>query len=155
LRAVVQRVSRAAVHADGQAVGAIGPGLCVLLSVAPSDTEATAAHLAGRVASLRIFPDGDGKMNLDLAAAGGALLVVSQFTLHADTSRGHRPSFVHAGPPNLAERLCGAFVAALRERGHEVQTGRFGAHMEVDLCNDGPVTLVLSTGEPAWQTDAG
>lgn len=155
MRAVVQRVTRAEVRVGGETVGAIGRGLAVLLSVAPTDTEATAAHLAGRVASLRIFPDNDGKMNLDLTAASGAVLVVSQFTLHADTSRGHRPSFIHAGRPNLADHLCDAFAGTLRERGHEVQAGRFGAHMEVELCNDGPVTLVVTAGEPAWQADAG
>ena len=155
MRAVVQRVSRAAVRAGGETVGAIGPGLCVLLSVAPSDDDATAVHLADRVAGLRLFPDEHGKMNLDLAAAGGAVLVVSQFTLHADTARGHRPSFIGAGPPELAGRLCDAFGAALRARGHTVATGRFGAHMEVDLCNDGPVTLVLTGGEGPWPADAG
>jgi len=155
LRAVVQRVSRAAVRAGGETVGEIGPGLCVLLSVAPSDDESVAGHLAQRVATLRIFPDANGKMNLDLAAAGGAVLLVSQFTLHADTSRGHRPSFIRAGAPELAERLCAAFGEALRSRGHTVETGRFGAHMEVDLCNDGPVTLVLTAGEAPWPADAG
>ena len=127
----------------------------MLLSVAASDDDAIARHLAGRVATLRIFPDEHGKMNLDLAASGGAVLVVSQFTLHADASRGHRPSFVHAGPPDLANALCDTFAAALRELGHAVQTGRFGAQMEVDLCNDGPVTLVLSAGEGPWHADAG
>ena len=155
MRAVVQRVSRAVVLAGGETVGAIGPGLCVLLSVAPSDDDAIARHLAVRVATLRIFPDEHGKMNLDLAAGGGAVLLVSQFTLHADVSRGHRPSFLHAAQPELAERLCDAFAAALRERGYDVQTGKFGAHMEVDLCNDGPVTLVLSAGEGPWPANAG
>ena len=102
MRAVVQRVSRAAVRVDGAELGAIGRGLCVLLSVAPGDTAATAAHLADRVATLRIHSDSEGKMNLDAAAIGAAVLVVSQFTLHADTSRGHRPSFIGAGPPDLA-----------------------------------------------------
>lgn len=155
MRAVVQRVGRATVRAGGETVGSIGPGLCVLLSVAPSDDEAVAGHLAGRVATLRIFPDDAGRMNLDLGAAGGSVLVVSQFTLHADTSRGHRPSFIRAGPPDLAQRLCDAFSEALRSRGHPVETGRFGAHTEVDLCNDGPVTLVLTAGEGPWPADAG
>jgi len=114
-----------------------------------------AQRLAGRVATLRIFPDAAGRMNLDLAQSAGAVLVVSQFTLHADTSRGHRPSFVRAAAPGQAERLCDAFVAALRDRDLQVATGRFGAHMDVELVNDGPVTLVLSSGEDAWPADAG
>jgi len=136
-------------------VGRISAGLCVLLSVGPADDEATAKRLAGRVASLRIMADPLGKMNLDVAAAGGAVLVVSQFTLHADTARGHRPSFIRAAPPQLAERLCAAFAAELESRGLEVATGRFGAHMDVELVNDGPVTIVLSSGEPPWPADAG
>ena len=155
MRAVVQRVSRAAVAVDGQTIGAIGTGLVVLLSVGAADDGAVARHLADRIATLRIFPDANGRMNLDLAAAGGSVLVISQFTLHADTSRGHRPSFLHAGPAELAERLCEVFRQALQERGLVVATGRFGAHMEVDLVNDGPVTLVLTSGEDAWPADAG
>jgi D-tyrosyl-tRNA(Tyr) deacylase len=152
---VVQRTSRAAVRVEGSSVGEIGPGLLVLLSVGQEDDDATAARLAGRVATLRVFRDDDGRMNLDLAQAGGSVLVVSQFTLHADTSRGHRPSFIRAGAPAAAERLCGVFADALRDRGLPVQTGRFGADMEVELVNDGPVTLVLSSGEPPWAADAG
>ena len=155
MRAVVQRVSRARVLVGDETVGAIERGLCVLLSVAPGDTEAVARRLAGRVATLRVFPDDAGRMNLDLAVVGGAALVVSQFTLHADTSRGHRPSFIGAGPPELAQHLCDVFAAALRERGLAVETGRFGAHMLVELANDGPVTLVLSSHEPPWPADAG
>jgi D-tyrosyl-tRNA(Tyr) deacylase len=155
VRAVVQRVSRAAVTVGGETVGSIGSGLCVLLSIGPDDDAAVAHRLAGRVATLRIFPDGDGRMNRDLAAAGGAVLVVSQFTLHADTSRGHRPSFIRAAAPDQAMRLCETFVSALRDLGHAVETGRFGAHMDVELVNDGPVTLVLSSGEPDWPADAG
>ena len=155
MRAVVQRTARAAVKVDGSTIGEIGAGLLVLLSVGPDDTETVAARLAGRVAALRILADDAGRMNLDLAQAGGSVLVVSQFTLHADTSRGHRPSFIRAAAPAEAERLYGAFVDALRERGVPVQTGRFGAHMEVELVNDGPVTLVLTSGEPAWEADAG
>ena len=155
VRAVVQRVSRAKVDVDSETVGAIDAGLCVLLSVGPSDDASVAHRFAGRIATLRIFPDSDGRMNLDLAAAGGAVLVVSQFTLHADTSRGHRPSFIRAAPPEHAAELYGAFVAALRDLGHHVETGRFGAHMAVDLVNDGPVTLVLTSGEPDWPADAG
>jgi D-aminoacyl-tRNA deacylase len=155
VRAVVQRVSRAAVRVQGETVGSIAAGLCVLLSIGPDDDEATASRLAGRIAALRIFPDADGRMNRDLAAAGGAALVVSQFTLHADTSRGHRPSFVRAAAPDRAVQLCEAFVAALKGLGHAVETGRFGAHMEVEFVNDGPVTLVLTSGEPDWPADAG
>jgi D-tyrosyl-tRNA(Tyr) deacylase len=155
MRAVVQRVTTAEVTIDGAVVGAIGPGFCVLLGCGPDDTDAVARHLAGRVATLRILADEEGRMNRDLAATGGDVLVVSQFTLYADTSRGHRPSFVGAGPPELAERLCEVFCAALRERGLVVATGRFAAHMRVRLENDGPVTLVLTSGEPAWPADAG
>ena len=155
MRAVVQRVSRAAVSVDGESTGAIGSGLCVLLSVGPDDDDRVAGRLAGRVATLRIFPDGAGRMNLDLSAAGGSVLVVSQFTLHADTSRGHRPSFIRAAAPEHAERLCVVFCEALRGLGLAVATGRFGAHMQVELVNDGPVTIVLSSGEAAWVADAG
>lgn len=155
MRAVVQRVSRASVRVSGETLGSIGAGLCVLLSIGPDDDESTAARLAGRIATLRIFPDAEGRMNLDLAGAEGAALVVSQFTLHADTSRGHRPSFIRAAAPDRAAQLCEAFVAAFRNLGHTVETGRFGAHMDVELVNDGPVTLVLTSGEPDWPADAG
>ena len=155
MRAVVQRVSRAEVRIETDIVGAIGAGLCVLLSVAPSDDEGVARRLAERVATLRVFADADGKMNLDLAAAGGAALIVSQFTLHADTSRGHRPSFIRAAPADQASRLCDEFAAALRARDLTVATGRFGAQMLVELENDGPVTIVLSSGEPPWDAAAG
>jgi D-tyrosyl-tRNA(Tyr) deacylase len=155
MRAVVQRTARAAVRVEGSTIGETSAGLLVLLSVGPDDADAVAVRLAGRVATLRVFADDAGRMNLDLAQAGGSVLVVSQFTLHADTSRGHRPSFIRAGAPDEAERLCGVFVGALRDRGVAVQTGRFGAHMEVELVNDGPVTLVLTSGEDAWEADAG
>jgi D-tyrosyl-tRNA(Tyr) deacylase len=155
VRAVVQRVTHASVRVDGEVVGAIGPGFLVLVGCGPDDTEATARHLAGRVATLRILADEAGRMNRDLAAAGGEALVVSQFTLYADSSRGHRPSFVGAGPAELAERLCEVFCEELRSRGLRVATGRFAAHMRVSLENDGPVTLVLSSGEPPWPADAG
>jgi len=155
LRAVVQRVTRASVSVGGNSVGAIDLGLCVLLSVAPADNERVAQRLAERVGGLRIFRDSAGKMNLDLAAVGGSVLVVSQFTLHADASRGHRPSFLGAGAPELAERLYGVFCEALRGRGLTVQSGRFGVDMEVELVNDGPVTLVLSSNEGPWPADAG
>jgi D-aminoacyl-tRNA deacylase len=155
VRAVVQRVSRAKVDVESETVGSIDAGLCVLLSVGPSDDATVARRFAGRLATLRIFPDAEGRMNLDLGASGGAVLVVSQFTLHADTSRGHRPSFIRSAAPDRAAELYEAFVAALRELGHHVETGRFGAHMAVDLVNDGPVTLVLTSGEPDWPADAG
>ena len=155
MRAVVQRVSRAAVRVDGEVVGSIGPGLCVLLSVGPGDDEQVAERLCERIATLRIHSDEAGKMNLDLAQSGGAILLVSQFTLHADTSRGHRPSFIGSAPPDLARRLCDHAAEVLRARGLEVAEGRFGAHMAVDIENDGPVTLVLSSGEPDWKADAG
>ena len=155
VRAVVQRVSRAKVDVASETVGSIDGGLCVLLSVGPDDDLAVAQRFASRIATLRVFPDADGRMNLDLAASGGAVLVVSQFTLHADTSRGHRPSFIRAAPPERAAALYEAFVAAMRDLGHHVETGRFGAHMDVDLVNDGPVTLVLTSAEPDWPADAG
>ena len=157
MRAVVQRVTRARVLvAPGDTVtGEIGAGFCVLLSVAPGDAPATADHLAERVAGLRVCADPAGKMNLDLGQTGGAVLVVSQFTLHADTSRGHRPSFVGAAPPELARNLYERFVRTLEGRGLRVATGEFGALMRVELVNDGPVTLVLTSGEEPWRADAG
>jgi D-tyrosyl-tRNA(Tyr) deacylase len=139
----------------GEATGQIAAGFCVLLSVGPGDTETTAAHLARRVAALRICADPAGRMNLTLEQTGGAVLVVSQFTLHADSSRGHRPSFIGAAPPDRARELCGSFVEALHALGLSVATGQFGALMDVELVNDGPVTLVLSSDEPAWEADAG
>jgi D-tyrosyl-tRNA(Tyr) deacylase len=155
MRAVVQRVSHARVSVGGETVGEIGAGLCVLLSVGPGDTEAIADHLAERVARLRVHPDQGGRMNLDLERSGGSILVVSQFTLHADTTRGHRPSFLGAAPPELARDLCDHFIEAIRALGVPVAAGRFGAHMEVEIVNDGPVTLVLSAGEGPWVADAG
>ena len=146
----MQRVTHAQVRVDGEVVGRIGPGLLVLLGAGPGDDEAVARQLAARIATLRIFGDDSGRMNRDLAAAGGAVLVVSQFTLYADTSRGHRPSFVGAGPADAAERLCAVFCETLRERRLEVATGVFGAHMDVALENDGPVTIVLSSGDDPW-----
>jgi len=139
LKAVVQRVSRAAV-APG---GAIGAGLCVLLGVAAEDGEEAAARLAGKVARLRVFTGDDGKFDRSLLDTGGAALVVSQFTLIADTSRGNRPSFSGAARPERAEPLYERFCSALRELGVTVETGVFGACMEVELVNDGPVTVVL------------
>jgi len=143
VRVVLQRVSRAAVRIDGQTVGQIGRGFVVLAGFAPADGEATLAWMADKIVGLRLFADAEGKMNLPLADVGGALLVVSQFTLYGDASKGRRPSFVDAAPPAQAEALYERFVALVRERGVETQTGRFGAMMDVELVNDGPVTLVL------------
>jgi D-tyrosyl-tRNA(Tyr) deacylase len=155
MRVVVQRTSRAAVRVADEVIGQIAAGMVVLLGVGPDDNDAVAERLARRVATLRMFPDAAGRMNLDLAQSGGAALVISQFTLYADTSRGHRPSFIRAAPPDQAQRVCDAFTAALRARDLPVATGRFAAHMEVELVNDGPVTLVLSSGEGNWDADAG
>ena len=139
MRAVVQRVSSARVTPGG----AIGPGLCVLLGVARADAAEDAAKLAGKVARLRVFPDEEGRFDRSLCDVGGAALVVSQFTLIADTARGNRPSFTEAAPPEQAEPLYERFCAELRELGVPVETGVFGARMEVELANDGPVTIVL------------
>lgn len=127
----------------GEVVGEIGPGLCVLLGVSREDGDDEAARLAAKVARLRIFENEDGKFDRSLLDDGGAALVVSQFTLIADTAKGNRPSFSGAAPPEDAERLYEAFCAALRETGIRVETGRFGARMAVELANDGPVTIVL------------
>ena len=143
MRAVVQRVSRAEVRVDGQSVGAIGRGFVVLAGFAPADGEPALAWMAEKLAGLRVFGDAEGKMNLGLAEVGGAMLVVSQFTLYGDATKGRRPSFVGAAPPEQAEALYDRFVGLLRERGVRVETGRFGAMMDVDLVGDGPVTLLL------------
>ena len=139
----MQRVSRASVTVDGREVGAIGRGFLALVGVAPPDTMQTAARLATKVARLRVFDDGAGLMNLALADVGGAVLAVSQFTLYADTRKGNRPSFTDAAPPAQGDGLYEAFVAALRAEGVPVQTGVFGARMQVSLVNDGPVTIML------------
>jgi D-aminoacyl-tRNA deacylase len=143
VRAVVQRVSEARVRIDGQVVGEIGRGLCVLLGVTHDDAEANARTMAAKLWHLRIFADAAGVMNRSVADAGGQVLVVSQFTLYGDTSRGRRPSWVAAAPRPLAEPLVDAVVAALRSLGATVTTGRFGADMLVELVNDGPVTLIV------------
>jgi D-tyrosyl-tRNA(Tyr) deacylase len=143
MRAVVQRVSSARVVVDGDVVGEIGRGLCVLLGVARSDGEAEAERLAGRVARLRIFENDVGRFDRSMLDVDGAALVVSQFTLIADAAKGNRPSFTDAAPPEQAEPLYESFCAALRELGVEVSAGRFGARMAVELVNDGPVTIVL------------
>lgn len=145
MRAVIQRVSRAAVVVGGETVGRIGRGLLVLLGVAKGDTETEADHLVEKLAALRIFGDAAGKMNLAIGEAGGAFLVVSQFTLLGDTSRGRRPGFDGAAPPDEARALYEAVVARLRARGFPVETGVFGAQMQVELVNDGPVTFLLES----------
>jgi D-aminoacyl-tRNA deacylase len=143
MRAVVQRVSSARVVVDEDVVGEIGAGLCVLLGFARTDGKAEAERLAGRIARLRIFENDEGRFDRSLLDASGAALVVSQFTLIADTAKGNRPSFTDAAPPERAEPLYESFCAVLRELGVEVATGRFGARMAVELVNDGPVTIVL------------
>ena len=143
MRVVLQRVSRAAVRIDGQTVGAIGCGFVVLAGFAPADGEPALAWMADKITGLRLFADAEGKMNLPLGKVGGAVLVVSQFTLYGDASKGRRPSFIEAALPAQAEPLYDRFVALLRERGLAVETGRFGAMMDVELVNDGPVTLVI------------
>ncbi len=143
MRIVLQRVSRAAVEVDGQELSRIGRGLLALVCVARGDDDAVVGRAARKVAGLRLFEDDAGKMNLDLAAVGGAVLVVSQFTLLADTSRGRRPSFEGAAAGEVAAPLVELFADALRQTGVAVATGRFAAHMRIDLVNDGPVTLVL------------
>jgi D-tyrosyl-tRNA(Tyr) deacylase len=139
VRAAVQRVARAS-SAPG---GAIGAGLCILLGIADGDDVAEAGRLAGKVARLRIFEDGAGRFDRSLLDTGGEALVVSQFTLIADTRKGNRPSFADAARPEVAEPLCERFAAVLRELGVHVETGVFGARMQIELVNDGPVTIVL------------
>lgn len=147
MRALVQRVAQASVEVDGEVVAAIGQGFLVLLGITDADGAAQATWLARKVAGLRLFEDEAGKMNLALADVRGAVLVVSQFTLYGDVTRGRRPSFVKAAPPQQAEPLCDLFVAELRAQGLPVATGIFGAMMQVHLVNDGPVTLWLDTAE--------
>jgi D-tyrosyl-tRNA(Tyr) deacylase len=145
MRLVVQRVRRAAVRADGEVLGEIGSGAAVLLGIGSGDDEALADRMADKLAGLRYFPDADGRTNLTLAEAGGSFLLVSQFTLYADLRRGRRPGFTDAAQPELAAPLVDRFAARLRAAGHQVETGRFGAAMEVELVNDGPLTLVLDS----------
>jgi D-tyrosyl-tRNA(Tyr) deacylase len=144
MRAVVQRVARASVTVEGEVVGAIEHGLMVLLGVTHGDGEEQASWLANKVAGLRIFDDREGKMNLSVTDVGGSALVVSQFTLYGDASRGRRPSFTDAARPEVAEPLCDRFVELLRAAGiGRVESGVFGAQMRVEIHNDGPVTLIL------------
>ncbi|MBP7549302.1 MAG: D-tyrosyl-tRNA(Tyr) deacylase [Gemmatimonadaceae bacterium] len=143
MRVLLQRVSRAEVRVDQRVTGRIGAGFCLLVGYTHTDTLAQNSWMADKVAGLRLFTDADGKINLGLAEVGGAVLVVSQFTLYGDAEKGRRPSFVDAARPEVAIPLYEGFVRLLRERGLTVETGEFGAMMEVDLVNDGPVTLWL------------
>ncbi len=149
MRAVIQRVLSASVEVGGETVGKIGAGLLILLGVGPGDSEREAALLARKCAELRIFSDADGRFNLSLLDTGGAALVVSQFTLYADTRRGRRPGFTDAAPPEIAAPLVEQFAGDLRRMGVAVATGVFGAHMRVALVNDGPVTIMLDTSTGA------
>ena len=143
MRLVLQRVSRASATVAGRVTGRIGPGFCLLVGFTHSDTAAQVDWMAEKVAGLRLFPDAEGKMNVGLDQIGGGLLVISQFTLYGDTEKGRRPSFVDAARPEVAVPLYERFVAALRGKGLTVETGEFGAMMEVEIHNDGPVTLIL------------
>jgi D-tyrosyl-tRNA(Tyr) deacylase len=145
MRAVIQRVSRASVSVDGEMVGAIESGLLVLLGIARDDTAQDIAYLAEKIATLRICEDAEGRMNLSVAETGGGALVVSQFTLYGDARRGRRPSWSEAAPPEIAEPLYEQFVAVLRQRVARVATGTFRAMMQVELVNDGPVTILLDS----------
>ena len=145
MRAVVQRVSRARVSVAEEVVGEIGPGLLVLSGVAKSDTPADAEYLAAKIAGMRVFEDDHGKMNLSLAETRGSVLVVSQFTLYGDMRKGKRPSFDEAAPPELARELYEYFASKLRDAGIACQTGRFQADMQVELVNEGPVTILLDS----------
>lgn len=143
MRALLQRVSRARVTVGQECTGSIDRGVLVFLGVSKGDRDEEAEYLARRTASMRMFEDGEGRMNLNTAEAGGAFLVVSQFTLCADLKKGTRPSFARAAPPEEANRLYQVFLACLRDSGIQVEEGHFQAHMDVELVNDGPVTLLL------------
>ena len=147
MRVILQRVSRAEVRIEGERAASIGPGFLALVGIERSDGETQVDAAARKMAGLRVFEDEDGKMNLGPEEAGASFLVVSQFTLAASLAKGRRPSFDRAAPPDVAEPLVESLVERLRELGFRVETGRFGAHMEVELVNDGPVTLVLDVGE--------
>ncbi len=147
MRVVVQRVTQAAVHVGDEEVSRIGPGLLVVAGVGHEDTEQDARFMAGKIAGLRIFEDRHGKMNLSALQVGGSVLVVSQFTLYGDCRKGRRPSFIAAAPPEQAERMYDQFVEHVGCQGISVATGRFRAHMQVELTNDGPVTIWIDTEE--------
>jgi len=148
MRIVLQRVTAASVSVDGEIVGAIGPGLLLLVGIAAADARLDLAEVARKVVLLRVFDDEDGKMNRSVRDEGGEVLAVSQFTLYGDVRRGRRPSFTEAARPEIAEPVFDTFVAGLRAEGVRVETGRFGAKMAVELVNDGPVTLVLEVAAP-------
>ena len=143
MRVILQRVSKASVTIDGRVAGAIGRGYCLLVGFTHGDTGEQVDWMADKVSGLRLFPDAEGKMNLGLAEVGGAVLVISQFTLYGDAAKGRRPSFIDAARPETAIPLYERFIAALRARGLETATGEFGADMQVEIHNDGPVTLTL------------
>ena len=145
MRSVLQRVTEASVTVDGRVTGRIGPGLLVLVGVEEDDTEEDARYTADRVAGMRIFNDDNGKFNLSLRDVGGGVLVVSQFTLHGDCRKGRRPSFIRAARPETAIPLYERVAQCLRDEGFNVATGEFGAHMKVQLVNDGPVTILLDS----------
>ena len=147
MRAIVQRASRAKVTVDNRIVGSIGRGLVVMLGVTEADTEADAEYLADKISELRVFSDADDKMNLALGDVGGAVLAISQFTLYGDCRRGRRPSYTAAARPQKAEELYEYFVRRILEKGFAVETGVFGAMMQVELVNDGPVTLMLDSSK--------
>ena len=147
MRAVVQRVSRAQVSVDGEVLGRIGKGFLILLGVSGEDSREIAERMADKICRLRIFEDADGKTNCSLADVGGALLVISQFTLYADCRKGNRPSFIKAGAPEMAEALYEHFMERCRTHVDQVEKGRFGADMKVELLNDGPFTLMLDSAE--------
>ena len=147
MRAVVQRVSRAQVSVDGEVLRRIGKGFLILLGVSGEDSREIAERMADKICRLRIFEDADGKTNCSLADVGGALLVISQFTLYADCRKGNRPSFIKAGAPEMAEALYEHFMERCRTHVDQVEKGRFGADMKVELLNDGPFTLMLDSAE--------
>lgn len=147
MRAVIQRVSRAVVTVDGEQIGAIGPGLVVLLGVHRDDGRADLDWLVDKIVKLRVFADGEGKMNRSLLDTGGAMLIVSQFTLHGDCRKGRRPGYSQAARPEQAEALYEEFITAVRKHGIQTATGRFQADMAVELVNDGPVTLLLDSAK--------
>ena len=153
MKLLIQRVSRASVEVNGEIVSAIGAGCLALVGCRYDDTEKDAAYLAAKLCALRIYPDADGKMNLSLVQTGGSALLVSQFTLYADTTRGNRPGFEEAGPPALAEKNFAAFVAEVRKilGADKVATGIFAAEMRVSLINEGPVTISLQSDTQPWK----
>ncbi len=147
MKALIQRVTKAAVTVDGEVVGKIGQGFVVLIGIANEDSEKDIDYLVDKIAQLRIFSDADGKFNISALEIGGEMLVISQFTLLADTRKGRRPSFIGAAPPQQAEHLFNLFVERLRNTGIKVETGRFQQHMLVEIHNDGPVTIMLDSKE--------